>query len=155
MPIAHMICGPLGSGKTTFARRLESERGALRFTHDEWMALLYGQDPPREQFPEYLRRVTVLIDSIWPRCLELGLEVILDLNFWEHARRDEVRRMVQARGGTAALYWLDCPKEVAWQRVLRRNANPTDLYIAPQTFESLWPRVEPPGADEDHIEIST
>jgi gluconate kinase len=63
--------------------------------------------------------------------------------------------MVAARGGTSALYWLGCQKEVAWERVKGRNGNSTDLYIAPETFESLWPQIEPPGQDEDHIVISS
>lgn len=155
MPTAHLICGPIGSGKTAFARRLEVEIGALRFTHDEWMVILYGQDPPHSQFPDYFQRVTLLINSTWPRCLELGLDVILDLNLWKRSQRDEVRRMVAARAGTSALYWLGCQKEVAWKRVKGRNGNSTDLYIAPETFESLWPQIEPLGQDEDHIVISS
>ena len=154
MPTAHLICGPLGSGKTTFARRLEAEISALRFTHDEWMVVLYGQDPPLGRFSDYFQRVTLLINSIWPRCLESGLDVILDLNFWRRDQRDEVRGMVAAHDGTSTLYWLGCQKEIAWDRVKRRNANSTDLYIAPETFESLWPQIEPLGPDEDHVVIS-
>ncbi|MGD0224333.1 MAG: AAA family ATPase [Terriglobia bacterium] len=154
MPTAHLICGPLGSGKTTFARRLESEISALRFTHDEWMVILCGQDPPLGQFPDYFQRVTTLINSIWPRSLELGLDVILDLNFWRRSQRDEVRRMVAARGGTSTLYWLGSRKEVAWERVKNRNGNSTDLCITPETFESLWPQIEPLGLDEEHVVIS-
>ena len=36
-PLAHIIIGFIGSGKTTFARRLERETGAIRFTKDKWM----------------------------------------------------------------------------------------------------------------------
>lgn len=42
-PIAHLICGFIGSGKTTFARKLEKETGAARFTKDEWMVRLFGK----------------------------------------------------------------------------------------------------------------
>jgi predicted kinase len=52
MPTVHMIHGYLGAGKTTFARRLEQELPAIRFTHDEWMARLYGIDPPVEHFAD-------------------------------------------------------------------------------------------------------
>jgi predicted kinase len=46
MATAHLIHGYLGAGKTTFARRLEEELPAIRFSHDEWMTNLYGDDPP-------------------------------------------------------------------------------------------------------------
>ena len=49
MPTAHLIHGYLGAGKTTFARQLERDIPAIRFSHDEWMVRLYGDDPPIER----------------------------------------------------------------------------------------------------------
>jgi len=40
MPTLILICGLPGAGKTTFAKRLEVERSALRLTPDDWMARL-------------------------------------------------------------------------------------------------------------------
>jgi hypothetical protein len=34
-PVAHIVIRFIGSGKTTFARKLEKETGAVRFTKDE------------------------------------------------------------------------------------------------------------------------
>ena len=87
MATVHLIHGFLGVGKTSFARRLEQSLPAIRFTHDEWMARLYGTDPPPEIFPEYFRRVSDQIASVWPRCAELGCDVVLDLNFWSRRHR--------------------------------------------------------------------
>jgi hypothetical protein len=39
MSTAHLIHGFLGAWKTTFAKKLEAELGAVRFSQDEWMAL--------------------------------------------------------------------------------------------------------------------
>src|SRR5687767_13700961 len=35
MSAVHLVCGPVGAGKTTFSRRLERERRALRLSVDE------------------------------------------------------------------------------------------------------------------------
>lgn len=79
MPTAHLIHGCIGAGKTTFARRLEEELPAIRISHDEWMAHLCGDDPPVDQFPVFRQQVSTLIDKQWKRCVELGLDVVLDL----------------------------------------------------------------------------
>jgi hypothetical protein len=81
MATAHLIHGFLGVGKTTFARQLEERLPAIRFTQDEWMARLYGDDPPVEHFAEFYRRVWEQMEGVWPRCLELGLNVVLDFGF--------------------------------------------------------------------------
>ena len=64
MAVAHLIHGFLGVGKTTYARRLERERSAVRFTHDEWMARLYGVDSPAELFANRAARVSALMEAL-------------------------------------------------------------------------------------------
>ena len=99
-----MIHGYLGVGKTTFARRLEQQAPALRFTHDEWMLRLYGEDPSPDEFQVLYERVTERIDAVWTRCAALGLDVVLDLNFWSRERRDAVRAIATALGADVRLY---------------------------------------------------
>lgn len=150
MPTAHLIHGTIGAGKTSFARELETRFSAMRFTHDEWMVALFGRDPPADRFPELFRRVSDLIEAQWTRCLELGLDVVLDLSFWSRAQRDAVRARVASLGAKHRLYHLALPDEEAWARVARRNAEPGALHIARNTFEILRGRCEPLGADEEH-----
>jgi predicted kinase len=156
MATAHLIHGYIGAGKTTFALRLERDLCAIRFSHDEWVTALYGNDPPADLFSEYARRVTSVIWTLWPRCLVLGQDVILDLNFWSRVQRDEARRTAVENGGTYRLYRLHCAEETAWARVSDRNTRSNDcLYIARNTFELLKQRYEPLDADEEHIDVLT
>jgi predicted kinase len=155
MAMVHMIHGYLGSGKTTFARKLEQELPALRFTHDEWMTRLFGDDPPADLFPEFFRRVSEQIDSIWPRCLELGIEVVLDLNFWSRKQRARVRAIASELGVGVRLYQLSCPDEIAWRRIEKRNRERQgSLFISRNTFEILKARFEPLGDDEERIVVN-
>ncbi len=76
VPTVHVIHGYLGAGKTTFARKLECELPAMRFTVDEWITCIFGNahlDPETMLVP-----VLDLVDRCWMRCVELGLDVVLD-----------------------------------------------------------------------------
>ncbi|HWG85696.1 MAG TPA: ATP-binding protein [Deinococcales bacterium] len=145
----HALHGFIGTGKTTLARRLEAELPAVRFTPDEWMAALYGTDPPAEVFAEYLARVRALLERQWTRCVELGLDVVLDGGLWSRAERDELRGKAQALGARLFIHDLTVPDEVALARVLRRNeAEPGHLLVTEDTYWLLKARFEPLAGDE-------
>ena len=153
-PLAFLIHGYLGVGKTTLARRLESEHAAIRFTHDEWMRALYGDDPPEAFFAYYAGRVSGLIEATWTRCLELRLNVVLDFGFWSRSERERTRALISRLGGECRLYRLICPDEIARRRIERRNENlDGSLFIAPATYDALKARFEPLGPDERAIEM--
>lgn len=155
-PLAFLLHGYLGVGKTTLAKRLEAEHAALRFTHDKWMRALYGNDPPEAFFADYAGRVSGLIEANWTRCLELGLNVVLDFGFWSRAERDRTRALIARFGGECRLYRLTCPDEIARQRVEGRNEHlGLSLFIAPATYDALKARVEPLGPDERSIGMVT
>ena len=147
-PAIHALHGFLGSGKTTFARRLERELPALRFTSDEWMVPLYGSDPPAELFPVYFARVMAVMEVQWTRALELGVPVILDHGFWTRESRDELRAKAAALGVPLILYTLDLPDDEALRRIRQRNEEAGALYIADETYRLFRTRFEPIGPDE-------
>ena len=155
MLTAHLIHGYLGAGKTTFARQLERDIPAIRFSHDEWMVRLYGDDPPIEQFAVFYWRIHEQVEEIWLRCLELGLDVVLDFGFWTRQERDATRAKIIELGAEARLYRLTCPEDEAWRRIEKRNANlQGSLLIVRNTFEMFKERFEPLDPDETRIEIT-
>jgi hypothetical protein len=101
---AFLIHGYLGAGKTTLARRLEVERAAIRFTHDEWMRSLYGDDPPETRFLESAKRVSGVMETVWTRCVALKMNVVLEFGFWTRSERERVRDLVASLGGNSVLY---------------------------------------------------
>jgi predicted kinase len=154
MATAHLIHGYLGAGKTTFARRLERDLPAVRFSHDEWMARLFGEDSPAELFQARRQRIWELMAVQWARCLELGLDVVLDLGFWTRAERDAVRAQVAAIGADCRLYQLACPENEAWARIEARNRDLAgSLLITRNTFEVLKSRFEPLSDDEPRVAV--
>jgi predicted kinase len=152
MPTAHLVFGFLGSGKTTLARKLERQHDAVRFTPDEWMARLFGEDPPADRFQEKAAAILDAMQPLWTRCLSLGLDVVLDYGFWSRAERDAARATVDDLGATAVLWSVSCSDDEARRRIaLRNQAAHRSLHIAPATFDLLKARLEPLGLDEPHL----
>lgn len=152
IPTVHMIHGYLGSGKTTFARKLERELPAIRFSHDEWVTRIFGNQ--RLDPEKMLEPVRYLIDRCWTRCVELGLDVVLDSGFWDRKGRDETRAKAAALGAECRLYYLSVPDEIAWARIEQRNKDlQANWFIDRNAFEVLKKLrgFDPIGPDEPHI----
>ena len=155
-PVAHLVHGYLGAGKTTVAKRLAIELGAVRYSPDEWMVKLYGDDPPADRFAEYLTRVFDVINTQWPSILACGVDVILDFGFWTRESRDSARRRAAEVNAATTLYWVRCAEEVARARCNARNQDlQGSLYIADNTFEVLKGRFEPLEPDEQFVLVNT
>jgi predicted kinase len=154
MATAHLVHGFLGVGKTTFAKQLERSLPAIPFTHDEWMVRFYGTDPPAHLFGGHSRAVTEQIDLLWPRCLELGVDVVLDLGFWSRKDRDQAKARARARGADVLLYRLNCPEHVARARLRARNEKlDGNLLITDATYDLLRMRFEPLTPEEERREV--
>ena len=114
-----LIVGLPGAGKTSWARRLEEERKALRLTPDEWMEALFDASEADG------RRWVLESELLWGvarRALELETNVILDYGCWAEEERDLFRTRAQALGADAEIVVLDLPLDVLWERLERRNA---------------------------------
>ena len=152
-PTAHLLCGRIGSGKTTFARKLAQESAAIRFTHDEWMVKLYGPNQPEDDYRECFVRVESLIWEMAEAALRAGTDVILDFGFWSRDSRDIARDRVEAAGAVARFYSLTCPRSVAMDRTLTRSVNPPadSLWIDRAAYEKLDALFEPMQDDEEFV----
>ncbi|MBV6628165.1 MAG: ATP-binding protein [Rivularia sp. (in: Bacteria)] len=153
----HLIYGFAGAGKTTFARKLEAEISAIRFTHDEWMVKLYGHNPDEERFSDYYNRISDLIWNLTMQLLGLDRDVILDFGFWSRKSRDEARYKAKIANAEVKFYFVTCSEEVIRKRVAKRNSNLTNdsLWIDENAFELFKQSYEALEEDENYILIQT
>jgi predicted kinase len=150
-PVAHIVIGFIGSGKTTFARRLEKETGAVRFTKDEWMVRLFGNTPPDDRFEEYDSKMASLATDMALACLKAGTDVVIDEGFWVKEQRDEIIEKVKEVGAVPKVYYLKVPLEVMKARTLKRTEEPPpdSFTIDEESFNHYWTFFQPPDKDEE------
>ena len=141
-----LTCGLPGAGKTTLARQLAADRGAVRLTKDEWLTAL-GSNPWDELTREKVE------GELWRLAQEIlgfGLSVVLDFGLWARVERDEMRAVTRGLGVGVELHYLDAPTEELWRRIEARNAQPPwDSYPISRAHLDEWARLfQAPDADE-------
>ncbi len=151
----HLILGPVGAGKSTFATKLaqQSSPQPLRLTLDDWMATLFRPDRPATGLPAwYAERAERCIDQIWKLARQLiarGEDVLLELGLLRREERERFYARVNEAGLPLTVYVLDAAREVRRARVLERNREQGETFsmlVPPEIFElasDLWQAPEP------------
>jgi len=115
-----LTCGLPGAGKTTLARQLAADRGAVRLTKDEWLWALGSSPWDRTAGEKVEQELWRLAQEV----LGLGLSVVLDFGLWARVERDEMRCAARRLGVGVELHYLDVPTGELWRRLEARNSAP-------------------------------
>lgn len=155
-PRIHLVIGPVGAGKSTFARRLVQQHRAVPLNLDDWMATLFSPDRPdtADVMAWYVPRTLRCLAQIWKTAeavLDAGGNVVLEIGLIQQHQRAAFYARMGPWAETMEVYVLDAPREVRRERVLRRNAEQGatfSMVVPPHIFElasDLW---QPPDAVE-------
>jgi len=120
-----LMCGAAGAGKTTYARRLESQ-GWLRLSVDveTWRRGITTLPAPRDLLEEIEDDlVGELVDAVGA-----GRDVVLDFSFATRALRDDYRELIADLGTVAETVYLPVDTETALRRVRARGGEGPDDY---------------------------
>jgi predicted kinase len=161
-PVAYLICGKVGSGKTTYATRLAAQTQAPVFSIDAWMATLFVADTPASgmgrpiDFAWYAERVDRCEAMIWELCKQQVAQhrsVVLDLGFLRMARRKKFVEWAAAAGADAQLHLLEVDITTRRERVAARNRLRTGTFsfaVTDEMFDFAETLFEPLDATEMH-----
>jgi predicted kinase len=153
----HLVIGPVGAGKSTFARELCRAHSALRLTLDEWMTGLFSPDRPDSGVPAwYMERAARCVEQIWKvtrSALEAGTDVVLEIGLIQKRDRQQLYRRVAEGACALTMYVLDAPRDVRRERILQRNrekGHTFSMVVPPAIFEMASDLWEPPEEAECH-----
>ncbi|MDQ2850574.1 MAG: ATP-binding protein [Actinomycetota bacterium] len=147
------MCGPAGSGKSTYARVLE-QHGMFRMSLDliRWQAGTFSVSLPPEREAE-------VEDTLRSRLLELvtaGRDVVPDLSFWSRGMRQEYRQLLEPTGVVPETVYFATAREVVLDRVrLRRGRHAGDVVVSAVLAARYFDNFEPPTPEEGPLTVIT
>ena len=151
MPIIHSLCGYIGFGKTTLAKKLETQYNAKRFTPDELMVQLYGTDVGSD-FMEKAEHLNVYIWKEIKKCLQNGQDVIYDAGSWGIEDRKYVMETAHKLNASVVWHQICCSIETARMRTLNRAREQQELSVDAKFFDENLSRYIP-IKPEEHLDV--
>jgi predicted kinase len=134
------LCGLPGSGKSTLAAALCGRHGLAEINRDKLRAELF----PDCRYTEEEKRAAYAAVLKWLRAhCAMGESCLIDgMTFGRRAERNAVRAVAVKHGFRFVALWLDCPVDVAMQRVAGQPHVAGDR--APDLVKAVAARFQPP-----------
>lgn len=117
------MCGPAGSGKSTYARQLEAQ-GMTRLSTDgvAWERGIKTMPLP----PEIRAEIQAELQTRLLTLVREGRDVVLDFSFHSREMRDEYRALLAPHGIAPETIYLATPRETVLERVRARQGRHSD-----------------------------
>jgi len=151
----HLIVGNTGSGKTTYSTELKSKTNGIIFSIDKWNNTLFladkKPDDGLEWFLERIERAEKMIMDLVEQLENSNTDSILDLGLSKFEHREKFRKFAELNGYEIKLHFLDIPKEVRLERVMKRNSEKGATFefeVSQENFDFMEGWFEKPNASE-------
>ncbi|WP_440974668.1 AAA family ATPase [Pseudomonas koreensis] len=122
-PTLHLMCGKIASGKSTLAKSLAEQHGALVLSEDQWLSRLYPEQI--NSVADYLRCARQIRGVLGPLVVDVlaaGVNVVLDFPANTVADRQWLRGLADSARVRHRLHYLDVDDDTCRARLQARNA---------------------------------
>ncbi len=154
-PLVYLLCGLGGSGKSTYAKKLE-QNGFYKFSLDEYIYSIYGRaitNFPEKVYLDLYRTAKVELDKKLVYVIRQKQSVVLDYGFWRQESRNYYKKLIEDNGGKWKLIYLKASPELLLTRLAERNKR-TDANAFPVSEKMLRryiKRFEEPNDEGEEI----
>ncbi|MCM5571242.1 ATP-binding protein [Burkholderiaceae bacterium FT117] len=147
----HFTCGKMAAGKTTLARRLAAELGAVLVSWDIWLQRLYPDEIAGfDDFLKYSARLRAAMGPHISDLLARGQDVVLDYPANVPASRAWVRSVFESAGARHVLHLVDTPDEQCLAQLAQRNRELPEgsVHMSADQFAAITALFVPPDPSE-------
>ncbi len=145
------FCGKMGAGKSTLARQLAADEGAVLLSEDDWLAALYpNQIFTLADYVECSARLKAPVKTLVQSMLLAGTDVVMDFPANTTAQRAWLREVFSEVGAEHCLVYIDladavCLKRIEQRRLTEPGRASTDT---PEMFAQVTRYFEAPSPAE-------
>ena len=152
-PKLYLFVGYPGAGKTTVAKVIHENTGAVH---------LWADKIRRERFenPTYSHEENLQLyahlNELTGELLRAGNSVLFDTNFNFYKDREHLRQIAEAHNADVVLIWMNTSRELAKHRATEEHHQDHHrvLGVMPsEEFDRMASNLQPPRADEHAIEL--
>lgn len=146
----HLLCGKIGAGKSTLAKRLAAAPATVLVSEDAWLAALYPNEI--QALADYVRcsgRLRTVMAAHVQALLRAGVSVVLDFPSNTVQTRLWARGVFEGAAAAHRLHLLDVPDAVCKARLRARNASGTHPFeTSDAQFDQISSHFVAPSGDE-------
>jgi len=159
MKIIH-LCGKVGVGKTTYAKKLVKEENAVYLNRDELVFKLFPNYPAQSKFHDEIEKTSN--EYLVEKAVEIaraGATVILEGRNWFSHSRKEMRDFFTRLGIPFEMHFIDVHEEKRLKQLEKRNReiksgkNKTAYFIDDGIFKKCEELFQRPKPDEIDVYI--
>jgi predicted kinase len=151
-PRLYLFVGYPGAGKTSVARIIHEETGAVHLWADQERLKTFGQPT---HSPDESLQLYEHLNELTDRLLGEGQSVVFDTNFNFRKDRDHLRQIADKNDAETMIVWMVTPKQLAKQRSVHDQnlRNGYEFLMTEDDFERIASHLEPPSKDEKIIKF--
>lgn len=117
-----LLCGKIGSGKSTYADKIKQKYNAVILSCDEIMLELFDEQLG-DNHRTILQKVENYLYQLAEQVVKANTNVILDFGFWSRSERHKVRLSYADKGIETELHYVRVSSEVWLHNIEERNKN--------------------------------